>query len=188
MVRDFYPFFMVVGFLFCVKVNTSRRHIPLVGEGVRWYNSRLPRSASHSNLISLCRLLGFIAQDSNCLETSSLYITNAVKCDRCDATGKTGRVNVNNLQAAKCRERFLVKELVAVNASVLVFFGKNAQRYALGRTTPLWRIHREQLNGSSFWVMRVPHTSPPSFNTYGGRGRNYIAPFNVLCRRASISI
>lgn len=149
---------------------------------------RLPRAPSHSTLISLCRLLGLIAQNSNCLESPNLYITNAVKCDMCSTTGKTGRVNVNDRQAKVCRERFLVKELQAVKARALIFFGENAQRYALGKTTPLWSIHKEQLNDSSYWVMRVPHTSPTPFNTHGGRGQNYIVPFNELCQRASISV
>lgn len=149
---------------------------------------RLPRAPSHSTLIVLCRLLGLIAQNSNCLESHNLYITNAVKCDKCSDTGKTGRVRINDKQTALCRDRFIMKELQAVNARALIFFGINAQKYTLGWTTHLWEIHEVQLNCVSCWVMRVPHTAPTPFNTHGGRGQNYIAPFNELCRRANIRV
>ena len=104
----------------------------------------------------------------------------------CCATGKTGRVQVEYQQAEACRERFLVHELLAVKAQALVFFGKNAQKYVLGQITPLWSIDKKQLIDNSYWVMRVPHTSPTSFNTYGGKGQNYIVPFKKLCQRAGI--
>ena len=149
---------------------------------------QLHRAASHSTLILLCRLLRLIPQNSNCLESSNFYVTNAVKCDVCSMTGKTGRVIVNDQQVFVCRERFLVKELQAVKARALVFFGVNAQRYSLGFITPLWEISNKLINGTNYWVMRVPHTSPSSFNTYGGKGQNYIAPFNELCRRANICV
>lgn len=146
----------------------------------------LPRAPSHSRLIRLCEMLGLIPSDSNCLDSSNFYITNAVKCDMCCMTGKSGRIKINNKQAATCREQFLVRELLDIDARALVFFGKNAQRFALGETTPLWSVSIKKLKERDYFVLRVPHTSPISFNTHGGKGINYIAPFMDFFRQANI--
>lgn len=145
----------------------------------------LLRAPSHSKLISLCKLLDLITPTTDCLDSPNLYITNAVKCDLCSETGRTGRVRINARQAEECVGTFLLDELQIVKPRALVFFGANAQRYVLGKTTPLWEIHQEQLSGHPYLVMRVPHTSPTPFNTHGGGGNKYIEPFKELNRRAN---
>lgn len=147
---------------------------------------RLSRAPSHSTLIALCKLLGLIPAKSDSLDSNNVYITNAVKCDMCCVTGKTGRVKINDKQAATCRETFLFQELAAVEARGLIFFGANAQEFVLGESTPLWSVNKKQLNGREYWVLRVPHTSPTAFNTHGGKGENYLAPFEELQRKANI--
>jgi len=148
----------------------------------------LARAPSHLTLILLCRQLGLIPNDSDSLESPYIYVTNAVKCDVCAVTGRTGRVKVNDEQADRCRGLFLEHELVEVGARAVMFFGVNAQQYTIGRSTPLWSIERQCIGSQDYWSMRVPHTSPTPFNTHGARGRNYNAPFWKLCRQAGIEI
>lgn len=149
---------------------------------------RLPRAPSHSTLILLCRRLGLIPQESDSLESPYIYVTNAVKCDMCAATGRTGRVKVHDKQADRCRRRFLERELVEVGARALIFFGVNAQQYTIGRCSSLWSIERQCIGSQDYWMIRVPHTSPTPFNTHGAKGDNYVAPFKELCRQAGIEI
>ena len=167
--------------------NTTLKSSPLVPITIyddrAGTDRRLHRAQSHSTLLLLCKMLNFIPEDSDSLESDLIYITNAVKCDICCTTGTTGRVKINARQAAVCRKTFLFNELTAVNARGLVFFGANAQEFVLGESTPLWSIVRKQLNSLDYWVLRVPHTSPTSFNTHGGKGRHYLAPFQDLQRK-----
>lgn len=61
-----------------------------------------------------------------------------------------------------------------------MFFGENAQRYAMDKITMLWNVQEETLAGRHYFVMRVPHTSPQSFNTHGRKGLKYIEAFDQL--------
>ncbi len=151
-------------------------------------DDRLPLVPSHSNLIFLCQTLGLIPKDSTCLNSSNFYITNAVKCDMCSLTGKSGRVKINKDQAVKCIDQFLIHEILKVGARALVFFGENAQKFALGETTPLWAIRKRNIKQCEYLIMRVPHTSPTPFNTHGGKGHRYKDPFRELLCQAGIFI
>lgn len=169
--------------------NTTLKSSPLVP--ITIYDDRagidrgLHRAQSHSTLLQLCRVLHLIPENSDSLDSDLIYITNAVKCDMCFATGTTGRVKINARQVAVCRETFLFNELAAVNARGLVFFGANAQEFVLGESTPLWLVVKKRLNSRDYWVLRVPHTSPTSFNTHGGKGAHYLAPFQDLQRKVA---
>jgi len=106
----------------------------------------------------------------------------------CSATGRTGRVKINNAQSTTCRNQFLVHELQEIGAKALIFFGANAQEFAMGKTTLLWAVRKWKLHDREYFVLRVPHTSPTPFNTHGGRGANYITPIKELFRQAGINI
>lgn len=148
----------------------------------------LRRSPSHLNLINLCRMLNLIPPNSTSLAIPNIHVTNAVKCDVCSDTGQTGRIDINEKQARACRELFLVNELIAVKARSIIFFGNNSQRYTLNGTTPLWSISDAYIKNTKYSIMRVPHTSPTSFNTHGRNGQEYIKAFNELCKYANINI
>jgi uracil-DNA glycosylase len=134
----------------------------------------------------LCRLLGFISNDSQDLSSPITHITNAVKCDVSCETGQTGRIAVSSSQAETCIANFLIRELDAVNSKALVFFGKNAQKYVLNEDIPLWTISNKVVGNRMYKVMRVPHTSPESFNTYGEKGEAYVQPFKELLAAINI--
>ncbi len=143
-------------------------------------DSRLSIAPSHVNLITLCQMLEGISPGAHNLSSPLVHITNAVKCDVSCETGKTGRIVLPANQVETCTENFLANELRIVNPKALVFFGINAQRYVLNEQTPLWDLATRPFGGREYVFMRVPHTSPESFNTHGDMGRTYIEPFKRL--------
>ena len=142
---------------------------------------------THSNLCHLLEDLGFSSADSTAdpLDSDLVHVTNAVKCDKCAVTGRSGRVAIGETQATTCRSRFLLRELAIIKPVALVFFGEFPQRYVLGKSTPLWKLSQVSLAGVTYWVMRVPHTSPTAFNTHGGQGEKYKLPFQDLRARVT---
>ena len=138
--------------------------------------------ATHRNLLLLLDILGLRSERASAdpLDSEAVHVTNAVKCDKCAVTGQTGRVAIGETQARKCVSRFLSQELAIIRPSALIFFGEAPERNVLGYSTPLWVAHQASVAGESYWVMRVPHTSPTSFNTHGGRGEHYREPFQKL--------
>ena len=146
------------------------------------------RQPSYVNLLRLLELVGLAAptpgQDP--FATGGVHVTNAVKCDKCAETGKTGRVAINARQVKTCVDRFLLKELTILRPKALVFFGTAPQTYVCGYTTAMWMCTEAVLGDRPYWMMRVPHTSPQPFNTHGKRGRAYIEPFKTLKVRAGI--
>jgi hypothetical protein len=143
---------------------------------------------SYANLLRLLELVGLAAgtpgQDP--LAVGRVHVTNAVKCDKCAVTGKTGRVEINERQVKACVDRFLLKELSILRPKALVFFGKAPQKYVCGYTTDPWMCTEAVVGDRSYWMMRVPHPSPTSYNTHGGLGAAYIEPFKTLKVRAGI--
>jgi hypothetical protein len=67
---------------------------------------------SYKNLLRLLELVGFgkVAAGQDPLAAGSVHVTNAVKCDKCAETGKTGRIAINDRQVRTCVDRFLLKE------------------------------------------------------------------------------
>ena len=147
------------------------------------------RQPSYANLLRLWKLLGFgeVAAGRDPLASELVHVTNAVKCDKCAETGKTGRVAINDRQVKTCVDRFLLKELAILRPKALVFFGTKPQRYVCGHTTEPWACTEAKVGDRSYWMMRVPHTSPTSYNTHGGVGAAYIEPFKNLKARAGIA-
>ena len=141
---------------------------------------RLTIAPSHLNLLALCRMLGIIDQSARTLSSPLVHITNAVKCDVSSETGATGRITLPSRQVRTCTNHFLANELEIVKSKAIVFFGTNAQRYVLDEVTPVWQCFTRQFAERDYIVMRVPHTSPQAFNTYGHRGQAYIEPFKKL--------
>ena len=143
---------------------------------------------SYRNLLRLLELVGLAARKpgQDPFAAGLVHVTNAVKCDKCAVTGKTGRVEINERQVKTCVDRFLLKELWILRPKALVFFGKASQKYVCGYTTAMWMCTEAVLGDRSYWMMRVPHPSPPSYNTYGGGGHAYVEPFKTLKVRAGI--
>ena len=142
---------------------------------------------THRNLLVLLDKLS-LSSASNThdpLESDAVHFTNAVKCDKCAVTGKTGRVVIGEIQVRNCMSKFLLRELVVIKPVALVFFGEAPQQNVLGYTTPVWAAQPASIADATYWVMRVPHTSPQSFNTHGGKGDKYIAPFRNLMEWAT---
>jgi len=148
-------------------------------------DARLARAPSHSNLITLLQGLGLLALDTTSLSSAPVFITNAVKCDVSAETGKTGRISIPGWQVGNCVQKFLQRELALVAPWAVVFFGKNAQQYAMGTVTGLWEIRKSRVGERFYSTMRVPHTSPQAFNTHGRGGNAYVEPFKELLRRAA---
>lgn len=140
----------------------------------------LARAPSHARLLALCKLLNLIDSDSQSVDISNIHITNAVKCDVSSETGLSGRVVVGRDQADACIKNFLLRELEACNTKGVIFFGVNAAKYVLGIETKAWVLERRLIGSRQYWVMRVPHTSPESYNTHGKNGQAYIEPFKRL--------
>jgi hypothetical protein len=145
------------------------------------------RQPSYDNLLRLLDLLGLQPQGhGDPLASGPVHVTNAVKCDKCAVTGETGPVAINAEQATKCGDLYLIRELAILQPKALVFFGKAPQEYACGYATPTWECTQAAIGGRSYWMMRVPHPSPTSYNTHGGGGASYVEPFNRLKALAGI--
>ena len=164
--------------------NTNYRTSPIVPieayDDRAGIDSRLGRAPSHQTLISLYRLLGFIQPDSEDLHSGLVHLTNAVKCDVSCETGMTGGIEIPKGQAITCVNLFLLRELDVVQSKGIVFFSKNAQRYVMNRVTPMWAIQSAVIGTRFYKIMRVPHTAPTPFNTFGKRGQAYIEPIKTL--------
>lgn len=146
------------------------------------------RQPSYENLRRVLGLVGLAAPtpDEDPFAAGRVYVTNAVKCDKCAETGKPGSVTIKALQRRTCVDRFLLKELAILRPKALVFFGEASQKYVCGRTTDMWTCNEAILGDRSYWMMRVPHTAQRSFSRLGKRGRAYVAPFRRLAARADI--
>ena len=144
---------------------------------------------SYANLLRLLELVGFgkVAAGQDPLAAGFVHVTNAVKCDKCAETGKTGRVAINDRQVKTCVDRFLLKELAILRPKALVFFGTAPQKHVCRYTTETWACTEAKVGDRSYWMMRVPHPSPTSYNTHGGVGAAYIDPFKNLKARAGIA-
>ncbi len=167
--------------------NDSLRTSPLVP--ITIFDPRLVgTNDSHGNLIRLLDALGLDSGGAggDRLDTDYFHVTNAVKCDKCAMSGRTGRVAINDRQVRTCTTTFFLQELAIIRPKAVVFFGEAPQRYVLGRVTAPWEPQNLAIGGRMYWVMRVPHTSPQSFNTHGGAGANYVAPFQKLVQRAGL--
>ena len=77
---------------------------------------------SYRNLLRLLELVGLAARTpgQDPFAAGLVHVTNAVKCDKCTATGKTGRVEINERQVKTCVDRFLLKELSILRPKALV--------------------------------------------------------------------
>jgi len=145
------------------------------------------RQPSYDNLLRLLDLLGLRTRgQGDPLASGSVHVTNAVKCDKCALTGQAGRVTINPEQSENCVDRYLARELAILRPQALVFFGKAPQEYALGYATPTWQAIQATISGATYWMMRVPHTSPTSYNTHGRVGAGYVEPFKQLKTLAGI--
>jgi hypothetical protein len=144
---------------------------------------------SYKNLLRLLELVGFgkVAAGQDPLAAGFVHVTNAVKCDKCAETGKTGRIAINDRQVKTCVDRFLLKELAILRPKALVFFGTAPQESVCGYTTETWACTEAKVGDRSYWMMRVPHPSPTSYNTHGGVGAAYVEPFKNLRARAGIA-
>jgi hypothetical protein len=138
--------------------------------------------ATHRNLLLLLQIVGLVSPTAtgNPLDSGVVYITNAVKCDKCAVTGATGRVAIGKKQTEICVSRFLLRELTIIKPSALVFFGEAPQLNVLGYATPIWDTVSAVIGEHTYLVMRVPHTSPTAFNTHGGKSEKYREPFRKL--------
>ena len=129
---------------------------------------------TRKNLVNLFEILSIDADGKDRLSSRRVHITNAVKCDKCAETGKTGRIRLKDKQVRTCLERFLFKELEILQPTTIVFFGTLPERYVLGANGKLWDLRKDvDINGRKYRVVRVPHTAPISFNTYGRKGEAY---------------
>jgi hypothetical protein len=144
--------------------------------------------SSYVNFLHVLELLGLAGRtpDQDPIDAGLVHVTNAVKCDRCAATGKTGPVKINKRQVKTCVNRFLLRELSILRPKALVFFGEASQKYVCGDTTDMWMCREAVLGDRSYWTMRVPHPAPRSYNKYGDGGHAYVEPFKTLKVRAGI--
>jgi hypothetical protein len=144
------------------------------------------RQPSQSNLQQILRDADLNPDStSDPLDSRILHITNAVKCDRCAVTGENGQIEIKEAQVRRCAGRFLFRELAIVKPLAVVFFGPKSQRYVMGKATRSGEQVRAQIDGIGYWVVRLPHPSPQSFNTHGGGGENYKVPLRELMARVT---
>ena len=127
------------------------------------------------NLITLFDILGIqrCSDGIDPLCSKQVHITNAVKCDKCAATGQTGQIKIGSHQVQACLNRFFYEELSILQPRVILFFGKNPDDYVTGRSGKLWAFRQEVINGKTYDVVRVPHTTSRPFNTHGKGGQAY---------------
>lgn len=126
------------------------------------------------NTVNLVEILGLTSKDAgDPLCSPRIHITNAVKCDKCATTGQTGQIEIGHEQALCCQQRYFFKELEILQPTVLVIFGANADKFVTGKAGPTWKMRHAVIDGKSYSVVRVPHTTATPFNTHGKKGQAY---------------
>ncbi len=143
-------------------------------EPIEILDSRDPSNPTRANTVKLVEILGLANQaGGDPLSSPRIHITNAVKCDKCAATGQTGQIEIRHEQASRCQQQFFFKELEILQPKVLVLFGANTDKFVTGKAGPTWKLRREVINGKTYAVVRVPHTTATPFNTHGKKGQAY---------------
>jgi len=156
------------------KPNDNNRARGKGLEPIEVLDKRDPRNSTRSNTARLVELLELTDKlDDDPLNSSRIHVTNAVKCDICAETGETGPIDIRPTQALRCRQLFFFRELQILKPKVLIFFGKNADFFVTGMIGPTWQVRREIIDGTTYTVVRVPHTTATSFNTHGAKGLAY---------------
>jgi hypothetical protein len=155
---------------------------------------RFNSNSTQRNLLTLLDMLalvhpGFkpahgVADQFDC---DLVHITNAVKCDKSALTGEAGGIEVGGQQARTCISTFLHRELAIIQPKALVFFGEPPYRYVVGNRIDPWEVRSTPIDGRTYWVMRVPHTTATPFNSHGGKGAKYIEPFRRLLTCAGLA-
>jgi hypothetical protein len=130
---------------------------------------------TRKNLIKIFGLLGIENDtgENDRLSSNRVYITNAVKCDKCPETGNTGRITLEEKQVMKCKEKFFFKELDILQPKTIILFGRNAEHYIIGKIGEMWKRRYENINGKRYQVIFVPHTALTPFNIQGKLGEAY---------------
>jgi hypothetical protein len=155
---------------------------------------RFGNNSTQQNLLTLLDMLasvhagfGTARGSADEFDCELVHITNAVKCDKSALTGKPGGIEVGGDQARTCISAFLHQELAIIQPKALVFFGKLPYQYVVGDKIEPWEVRSIPIAGRTYWVMRVPHTTATPFNSYGGKGKNYIEPFRQLLTSAGLA-
>ncbi len=156
-------------------------------EPIEILDDRFGGNATRINTIKLLQILGFAGESQDLLYSKKIHITNAVKCDKCAATGQTGQIEIGREQASRCHQQFFFKELEILQPKVLVLFGANADRFVTGNAGPSWKLRKEVINGKTYTVVRVHHTTATSFNTHGKKGLAYKEKLADLWEEGRIS-
>ena len=155
--------------------NTDYKDSPLLPITILDSRYEFESNPTRVNLIRLLEQLNVNGDNSgdDPLNVSKIHITNAVKCDKCSLTGDTGAIPLNPDQVKRCTDRFLFKELEILKPKYLVFFGSYPEKYVTGTKRKMWELYDVNLNGNDYKAVRVPHTAPTPFNTFGKRGAAY---------------
>jgi len=142
-------------------------------EPIEILDDRFEGNPTRINTIKLIQILGLADGDKAPLCAKKIHITNAVKCDKCAASGKTGQIEIGREQVSRCHQQYFFKELDILHPKVLVLFGANTDKFITGKAGPSWKLRQEVVNGRTYTVVRVPHTTATPFNTHGKKGLAY---------------